>query len=255
MKTAILIMLIAVSAVAAQDLKEPARLKKNREIYLAALAKIEAERDAKVKVLTKKYLKVLQETQTYYTVRNDLDSAVAVKKAIADLKPILRTPQVPENGPEPVKPKGLPKVRRIVIYNVNFPKVGHNGYTEGGSVEIYAGEKSVHIQDFKLKHTAGKKTKATIELKVPMEVTKVRIDCSNGQTGTQVGLVEVQVIDWRGKNVAASADIRSSAPLKTGAGNLMSAKNLVDGDLEPYNRDGGWWQTGGLKGWVELTWK
>jgi len=99
--------------------KEPERLAKARKIYVRGIAKIDEERDKKAKDFTARYIRELEKIQTAYTKKGDLDAALAVRKEIDGLKPLLdgnRKPAVTE-APEEDEPK-LDETERNLGYKL-----------------------------------------------------------------------------------------------------------------------------------------
>ena len=95
--------------------KDPVDLVKNRKIYLAKLAEIEAERDEKVSNLTSKYVSILKKVQEKRTKVGDLEGALAVKKAIQQAKGVPE--EVPKQGKTSVHRKEPAAPKPAIQYN------------------------------------------------------------------------------------------------------------------------------------------
>jgi hypothetical protein len=237
MKTAILIMLATVTVLAAQEQREPLRILKNRKVYLEELQKINQERDDKVKNLTERYLKVLEGVKVAYTKEGNLEAALAAKKEIEGLKPVLGKKQFEKM----VKSTGKLEVTRVVLHSQS-----RAGGTEAGVVEAYLAGKKVWTKEFRLRVRKSREDK--VELKLPpdtyADVIKVIPDHDNTRNP---GFAEIEIFSGK-TNVAPNCEIETSRTVRD-----CRPAALVDGDTTSDLTAAVWVGVRGIKPWVEFT--
>lgn len=228
---------------------EPVELESKRKIYLRELAKIEAERDAKVKDLTKRYLKALEATQVAYTKKGDLDAALAVRKAIKQLVPLADdSNEVPAPKRKVAEFDGV-RIDRVVLHQTTN---GHfrNAGTAAGVVRCFNGEREMFTEKFKLSWTAGQDSEVAIKVRSTRPITRVRIECEPARD--YAGLAEVQVYNRDGENIVGEAKLSSNSSMEK---EEHSLSNLVDGKTAAGNQRNWHADKPEQQVWVELTWK
>ena len=104
---AAIVMLLSVGLLAQEDKPDPERLAKAREIYVRGIAKIDEERNRRLKDFTARYIRELEKIQTAYTKKGDLDAALAVRKEIDGLKPVLNPSKNWKEAPTKTETKKL----------------------------------------------------------------------------------------------------------------------------------------------------
>ena len=263
MKTAIMIMLLSIVCVAQEQKPEPKRLLSIRKQYLEKLGVIESERDAKVKVLSKNYIRALEKIQVSLTKSGDLDGALAVRKEIASIKPVTEPPKLEVKKPEP-EPKKEPVVEKKepepepepgvamtkVVIHQTYNTPANNGGTKNGVLILFLDGKEVFTKKFGITWRPGWDTKREIELPFKTRADKIRIVCKKEKGKFYPGLAEVQVFDGEA-NIVRQAELQVSSEIAH-----HEAKYLTDGiTVSNGGRRGNWLAQGGADGWIEFSWK
>jgi len=120
---AAIVMLLSVALLAQEGRpKDPERLAKARKIYLKGVAKINEERDQRLKSFTVRYIKELEKIQVAYTKKGNLDAALSVRNEIAGLEPLVAKTPEPLEAKKPEEKK--PEVKRLKLRGIE-EKLGH----------------------------------------------------------------------------------------------------------------------------------
>lgn len=233
----VLALLFCANAVIGQEKKEPLRILKNRKIYLEELQKIEEEKNAKVKKLTERYLKVLESVKVDYTKEGNLEAALAAKKEIEGLRPVLGKDEFEKL----VEAPGRVSVTKVVLHSTTLNGAGSRS---GVVIGLLAGKK-VWEEKFKLSWKAGRNNK--VELRLPektyMNVIKVLPDHDEGRNA---GFSEIEIFSGK-TNIAPLSTITTSKGVRS-----VTPRQLVDGDSTSDLNGTSWIGILGVKAWVEF---
>jgi len=241
MKTLIFLTIcLAVSA-------EPAKLTILRKHYLRSVQKIDAERDEKIRAVTKKYIQTLNALKVAQTRKGDLEGALAMRAEIEAIRPVLE----PGKTTETMSAVEGHRVDKIVLYQTTNGRFGDVG-TKRGTVVIYRGDKEVFRKRFSMTWRPGRTTSVKIKLVRPLAgVTRVLVECDKNRSKAllYVGLAEIEVYVGK-ENIARQAKITANSMFNSN----HKVANLIDGVTDSSLGPGGNWATRTPDGWVSLTW-
>ena len=227
------------------------------DAYRTAVAKLDAEKTAKMAAVQKAYVAQLDPLIRQLMQADKIEDAKRVKEELERVKFELAEVEAAAPKVEAVSANAEEETKisigrkKVVLWNTHNGRFNDFG-TTSCKVELLSGGKTVwEKKGIDVPWKAGANTSATIDVPAGIRFDKVRVEITKWQ-GLGGGLSEIQVFDGK-RNIAERCKATASGFYQDRSGSYPPER-VTDGNVSSEVWAQGYWLLphGGQSGWVEV---